>query len=84
MKIRVLFGQPVEENGEKEEPVVLEAASGDDANSKWFQKEVDRWKPDSGYSGFALVDIEVDEAKIKELCAVSVVPGTVVKEVRAS
>jgi hypothetical protein len=84
MKIRVLFGQPVEENGEKEAPVVLEAASGDDADSNWFQKEMFRWESCHDYTGFAVVDIEVDEAKIKELCSVQTVPGAVVKEGRAS
>ncbi len=78
MKIRVFFGQPVEENGKKEEPVALEVVSGDDIDSTWFKKEVARWKTGSDYSGFAVVDIEVDENRIREICGVPVVKGKIV------
>jgi len=74
IKIRVFFGQPKDEK----DPVLLEAASGEDINSKWFQKDMERWRKDRlDYTSFALIDIEVDADKIRDLLKVPVVEGKV-------
>jgi hypothetical protein len=83
MILRVLFGQPVADgNGKKDPPVALESVSGDEIESSWFKKEVARWVPDADYSGFALVDIEVDEAKIRELCTIQTVPSVLMERIK--